>query len=220
MGVDIGVKPEDSWAFFTQHKERLANKQIEIARNADTKTSVCITEENGLPVFNVYRNNAKRYSEPAVESDCRATLRDIYINHLFPIVVCDRSKEENGGKDNKSEQQDNNQIACDLWETGPSETEDEMEEREDELRMAVYDALSVFFLETPEVILGAKGLMDVLSDMVDDVCIGLAQNYGISVYRPVWKESDDGVDMVLDEFPYDSMAEGDDIEGAAAPVPK
>lgn len=229
MSVEINLKPENSWGFFSKNRNKLSDSQIEIASNTATNTSICLTEEGGFPVFNVYRESEKIYDEPAVQADCLSTLRNIYIRYLFPLVV-DTKKEQNKGSEptpkytfSSPEEEDESYIASggtimrSVGAHGPSDVEDEVYEREDKLEMAVYDALTTFVSGDIEAMLG-QGFEDILKDMVDDVCESLATLYGISVYRPTWVESeDDDQTLILKEYPYDELADCEQSEDDISP---
>lgn len=218
MSVEIHVKPEDAWGYFSHVKDILSESQIEIARNESTDTSVCITIENGFPLFNVYRRGGKLYSEPAVKEDCFGTLRNIYIKYLFPIVVGQNASSSVKDKPAKAEEPEEDYVSADgvvkraAGGRGPQDLEDEMYQREDELEMAVSDALDAFTGADVEAMFG-RDSQYVLQSMVNDICEYLAKNYGVSIYRPMWVE-DEGDDQtfVYTEFPYDALAETEETE--------
>lgn len=221
MSVEIHVKPEDSWDYFSHAKDILKETQVEIARNENTDTSVCITNDNGFPLFNVYRRGGKLYSEPAVREDCLGTLRSIYIKYLFPIVVsgsensrCEPQKDKPPKKDEPKAEDDyitdpSGVIKRAVGSSGPQDLEDDIYQREDELECAVYDALTVFVGMNPEEMFG-RDISVILEDMVEDICVYLAENYGISTYRPRWEEDEeDEQTCVFSEYPYDKLAESE-----------
>lgn len=217
MSLDIRLRPKDAWSFFSANTERLSREQVEIASNDETDTSVCMTEDKGYPLFCVHSKGKMVYEEPALECDCQKTLRDIYIKYLFPVIVGESKKEERKPAPTYETVDECEQDPYDeyisqggvlsrtIGSSGPPNVEDEITERDDELTMAVYDALNTILAVDPESMFGS-GVNDIMLDMVDDIGVYLAEKYGISIYRPSWVETEeDDQTLTLVDYPYDEF---------------
>lgn len=90
MGAKIYVPAAKTWSFFSRNKDKLASSQALIADNDETNYSVCMTVENDIPMFTVFKGDQKIESEGAVdEDDCRDTAQRLFVKHLFPVTVVD-----------------------------------------------------------------------------------------------------------------------------------
>lgn len=199
MGVNIHVKPTEVWKFFDLNKSRLANEMVAIAENEETEHAVYLTEEKGLPLLSVYRDNQKLYEEGAVsEDDCTETAKKLYVKYLFPVVIDASSKAATFDKPKYNYGIDEDD---DLPDDTRQEREDEMYEREDALLQATYDFLEVF-LSTDRDDIDVFFGEDVIPDFIDNICEMLATEYGVSVYRPMFITDPETGSEIYTEYPY------------------
>ncbi len=196
MGAKIHVPPTEVWQFFAKNRKRLKDETVLVAENKDTKYAVYLTEEKGLPLFEVYRGDQKLCEESAVsQDDSTAVAKRLYVKYLLPVSV-------DGGGERFDD------VPEDPEEDEPrpktrQEIEDEMYERDDELLQATYDYLETV-LGTPRESVDDLMGSDV-ADFLDRVCEILAMDFGVSVYRPMYLINDDTGGEYYEEYPYSEM---------------
>lgn len=78
-----------------------------------------------------------------------------------------------------------------------------IDDRETELDQAVYDLLEVV-VQDAETLIPAEMRDEAYERIKDLVCETLYKEFGVSVYRPMYLEDDDGVTS-YEEFPYEEM---------------
>lgn len=208
MGVVVHLKSSDAWSFFQKNKVRLGKEMVVIAENTDTDHTICLEEEQGLPLVSVYRADKRLCEEGAVsEKDCEDTVKGVYFKYLFPVkvVVADLP-----AKGKNEVEEDDGLLEEDI---SPEQMiEDEIYLREDSLEFAVTDFLEVLLsCSGPEQIKKLYG--DIIQDFLDRVCTVLAEDFLISVYRPTWIDDDEGNPQYV-EYPYLDVDDDDlpDIE--------
>ena len=195
MGVNIHVKPEDIWPFFENNKTRLTEEMVSVAENEETEYEIYLTEENGYPLFYVYRGELEIDSECAVSlSDCALTAKSLYTKYLFPVMVTIEKEEVTGERDENT---------YDDFPYSLQDMEDEVYEREDELHFAAIDFLQVVLGYSDMDRLLALYGEELVNAFVDDMCQYLMDFHDISVYRPMLMVDDTTAEETLVEFPYD-----------------
>lgn len=208
MGVIIHIEPEEIWQFFQKNKKRLKKEMVLIAENEDTGYALYLTEEDGLPLFSVCKDdNDPEYEEGAInEKDCTDTAKQCCVKYLRPVVV--HSKKYASSPEYEDD---------DYWCDTPSKKEQDelIENRELELLFAMGDFLMAAtndntcadgsdYVDT----YGADLVMDVLDYFLQT----LAEDYGLLVYRPTMVDDDDTGEEVLVEYPYNDPSEYEDDE--------
>ena len=179
--ADIYVDYSRVWDFYEDNHDRLKYVQAKIAENKETKHAVCLTDKNDLPRFTVYWDDQKIEEAYAVSYyDCMNVVRGLYQRYLFPVVegVPD-SQEEN---------------------TAEEARDDLIYEREDELRLATIDFLSVLLGCDAEEVQG--DYLDVIDEFLENACQNLADEFNISVYRPTLLTDDETGSDIYVEYPY------------------
>lgn len=204
MGVKIHVPADKVWTFFKENKDRLSEEMVVIAENTDTEYAVYLTEEDGFPLFVVCKGASdSEYEEGAINpSDCEETVKRCCLRYLFPIVVtANETAKEMDGADS------------DLEDLTMQEMEDTIYEREDELMLAMGDFLQVVFQECND---GADVIdtygMDLVGEILEDVLMCIAKDYGLPVYRPTFLTDEFG-EEIYTEFPYDCEDAEEDLPG-------
>ena len=182
----------DVWVVFQQNKEELRNGMRMIAENPEYGVTVHITAERRgkdyLPDIIVYMDDDEVYSEAVVnEHDCTHTVQRIYDEYLDDEAIVNRMIEENRNELAELRQQ-----------------EDDIEQREGELFDAASDMLDIFLNEKLDRIVGYQEADEIVEDVMDHICEYLFREHGLSVYRPMVLEDDDGEEF-FEEFPYDCM---------------
>lgn len=197
--VQIYIPADDVWLFFQSNIDRLKKEMVAIAENEDTGYAVYLTEDKGYPSFAVCKDDEKpEYEEGAInESDCAETAKRCFVRYLFPVVVNDRKG-----------------IPQTMWDEDDEEDmmkqdmQDSVYEREDELRLALYDFLAVALsldgdpVEVVERECGS-GFIDETRDYFLEY-LGLEQC--LEIYRPMFLTDDTGSEIYT-EYPYDVDAE-------------
>lgn len=186
----IHYEPQEVWDIFDAD---LASAEILIAENPETGVEIFVTHQDKDPMrpsIRVLIDNALLYAEDCIsQNDCTQTVRKFYYEYLDPGRLIDHLE---FGCDDEDDEDLYSQHMKDL----------EIEEREDDLNM-LFDDFLEDVLSVP------------LSDLVDDpdkvrddvkehMLEYLYRKWGVSVYRPMWLEEDDGTEF-FEEHPYGCM---------------
>lgn len=67
--MSILVSPEDIWGFFWEHKEELSSKYLAVAEDEDAGIVIYMTEEGGLPYFQVEVDGSSEYEVETTSGD-------------------------------------------------------------------------------------------------------------------------------------------------------
>lgn len=188
----VHYEASEIWEMFQARKDDFETKMEIIAENPEFGVVIYLTSETRgtatFPEIVVYMDDREEYSEIVVsESDCTQTVRKIYRDYLDDDRLVDKIIEE-----------DKAEIA------EQTAMEDEIEQRDGELYDAVTDMLDIFLNEKLDRIVGYKEADEITSDVIDHLCEYLYQEHGLSVYRPMILEDEDGEEF-FEEFPYDCM---------------
>lgn len=174
MGVNIHIPADEVWSFFQKNKDRCTKEMVIVAENTDTKYEVCLTEDNGYPSFVVCKGDGtSEYEEGAIsENDCTYTAWNCYRRYLFPVAERDGRTYVLGDGNDEAELR--------------QQMEDIVYEREDELRLALYDFLQVVLKGSADE--DSPDILDMLDDdMLDtllDFFLEFLADFGINVWRP------------------------------------
>lgn len=184
--VSIYVEAEDVWKYFQNNKLKLGKTAEAIAENDEFGVVIYLSEERGLPMFEVDADGYQYHEESAVSAnDCRETVQMLYDKYLTEKFLMDDDEEYESLLD----------------------IEDQIAERELELDDAVISFLDVV-LDEDSSMLGAE-LDDIVEDVKDHICEYLARKHELPVRRPMILEDDDG-DEFFEEYPYDDCLEFED----------
>lgn len=204
MGVQIHVPADKVWEFFQENKKRLKEEMVAIAENEDTEYTVYLTDEEGYPLFVVCQGDEDaEYEEAAYHAeDCETTATRFYYTYLFPVVI---DSEKSYPKDYDPEDDDDYMT--------PQEMNDNIYQREDELRLALCDFLQVVLQEkgdSPDI------EEEYGSAMIDEILDYFLEYLGfdccLPVYRPMFITDEDSGCELYTEFPYDSCAPGGQLD--------
>lgn len=186
MAARILIEASDVWGYFINHKKELYDEMKMIADNHEYGIEVYLTISNDLPLIIVTADDEEVYGEPAATYyDCKAVVSDIYNNYLSNEVLNILANEEEG-------------IDADE----ELETEEELI---DKRKMELID-VAYIFLETavPDICDVADDVDTLCENVVDHICEYLYKKYGISIYRPMYLEDEDGSDYFT-KYPYPEM---------------
>ena len=200
LGVDIFVPANEVWTFFQGNRNRLEREQVVIAENNNTNYTICLTEEEGFPLFIVSRGESKEYEEDSInEQDCIETAKRCYKTYLFPVTICETDDSED------DEEEEDFLIQ--------QEQEDAIYERDDQLTFAVSDFLQVVLQEGQDGadILSAYGAAKI-DEILDMILSLLAEEYGLMIYRPMFLTDEETGDEIYVEYPYDTTEDSQNPE--------
>lgn len=199
MAFEIGLKPNQVWDFYNKNLPRLYDEMVSIARNDQTGYEIFLTEDVGVPMISVYKDDKMVYEEGTVSaSDTERTVREIYQKYLLPMVVVvskDKTpKEEMPVEEDGEEPSDDEMTRMDQ--------EDQIYEREDAIYLAFQDFLQVLAEDD-------YSIQDTFPDdaevneIIDHILEFLAIDHGLRIRRPMFiVDTDTGVED-FSEYPYE-----------------
>lgn len=192
MSNRIIKQPDEVWDFFYKNLDTFTFIREPIAEDAAFGVTVFVTEENGRPTIEVFSDDDRVYEEQCMnKSDCTETVGRIYDQYLGAKIVnmaCAAQIEEQEEEDEYTRFQ----------------IEDEMATREALLDSAVY-LMMTDFLETPldELVTGMEA-DEIYEDMKDHIAEYLYRRWGLSIYRPMYLEDENGIEF-FEDYPYGCM---------------
>lgn len=209
----IHIQPDEAWRYYMANRKRLEDELVEIASNADTNTSIYMTDNDGMPYLYVYRDDKKIFqSECATIGFLYSNLKDIYAKYLNNI--CNASSDSTANSDDDASQDNDDDVDVPLCENINEMTESEfntyVDEREDAILNAVRDMIDVL---TEDV----TGLLEVgiadddcsIDKIVDNIVEYLAIECGLCIRRPMEVIDESTGRTVRTEYPYEEFDFGD-----------
>ena len=182
MAARTIVEASDVWDYFMEHKSELANSLTMIAENHEYGIGIFLTEDDDLPLIMVTADDEEIEEEAIVSRrDCESTVGEIYDKYLSKDVV--------------------NILIDESVDYTEAEELETIDEREMELDDAIYGCLMAI---APNLFDIADDPDELCEDLKDHICEYLYTQHGISVYRPMYLETEDGTDEFT-EFPYPEM---------------
>lgn len=186
MSEKIIIEAENVWDYFEESEEQLSSGVMEkIASNNDYGVEIFLTgDEDGYPIVVVIVDDEVVEEEYILnKEDCYDTVSKYYDTYLSHSAIDFLSGEH------------------DSFDEDISDELDKIDEREGELDEAIYTCLDVF---VPNLLDISRDPDSVYEDIKDHLCEYLYRKYGVSVYRPMYLECEDGSDEFF-EFPYSEM---------------
>lgn len=187
----IIVQPEDVWSLFQREQWVLRTQLKKIAENPEFSVVVYLTVEQGMAQIVVYVDDNEFFSEMCVsESDCTRTVRKVYENYLTSRIMNELFGEEYEGEQNEEEY-------------SRYKIETEIDDRENELNIAVSD-----FLSTVLDGISIEDITDEADLIYDDIkehfLEYLARKWDLPIRRPMYLEDESGEEF-FEEYPYECM---------------
>lgn len=181
--TNIAVEPDKVWTYFKENIENFSTDMRVIARNPSYGIEICITKAAGeFPTIFVLADDEEIDEETCVsQNDCTITVKKFYDKYLSDNIV--------------------NALMSDDDSLTEEEESDKIDDRELELDDALYEFLQTLIPNLFDVINDVDELCD---DLKDSICEYLYKKYGISVYRPMFLECEDGTEEFT-EYPYPEM---------------
>lgn len=184
MAANIIVEASDVWGYFMSHKETLESQMKLIAENEAYGIEIYLSAIDDLATITVLADDEEVYEEQAGNvADCRTVVNEVYDTYLSSNAL---NALTDGWLSKNDEELD------------AAEEMDDIEERELELDEAVYGLMDAF---VPNLFDVEDDPDDVYEGLKDCICEYLYKRHGISVYRPMYLEDDDGSDFFT-EYPY------------------
>lgn len=209
----IHIQPGEAWRYYMANRKRLEDELVEIASNADTNTSIYMTDNDGMPYLYVYRDDKKIFQSECATMGCLySNLKDIYAKYLNNI--CNASSDSTANSDDDASQDNDDDVDVPLCENINEMTESEfntyVDEREDAILNAVRDMIDVL---TEDV----AGLLEVgiadddcsIDKIVDNIVEYLAIECGLCIRRPMEVIDESTGRTVRTEYPYEEFDFGD-----------
>lgn len=196
MSLKVYMNPKEVYRFFLENEQHLSDNAILIMENEETKYKIYLTEEHGYPYICVCKGDGPfEFEEYAVdEKDCVGTIKQAFETYLRPVTVITDIIPP-------PEKDDEDDVDMD-----EAALLDEMYIRDDELRTALCDFLAILTQENSSVGDGLEMLDEYGADTLDDIlaaiCVLLADDFGLPVYRPMFIEDPDGGGEYYVEYPY------------------
>lgn len=182
MSARIIIEASDVWDYFNENKEELFNSIKMIAENSEYGIEIYLTESESLPTVMVSADGEEIDEETSVSAnDCARTVKEFYDKYLSKDVV--------------------NILMGEGEERTTAEELEMIDEREEEIDDAVYVLLTEL---VPSLFDIAEDPDELCEELKDHICEYLYKEHGISVYRPMYLEDDDGTDEFF-EYPYPEM---------------
>lgn len=184
--ANIIVTPEKLWGYFEEHRTSLLKTMELVAENDEYDVVIYLSNEDGVLTLTVESSNIETVEYPITDKEeCEVTAEmvyDLYLTEQFMTVMV----EEAEGYDD-----DMSQL----------ELEDMMAEREADIDGFFTRLIEDLFPEEP--ILYTDLIDDLVDDCKEHMLEYLYRKHGLSVYRPMELEDDDGI--FIEEYPYECM---------------
>ena len=182
MAARIIVEAGDVWDYFKENKDKLGGSIETIAENEEYGIEILLSADDDLPLIMVVADNEELDEEAVVSAnDCFSTVKDMYDKYLTDEVI--------------------NVLMGNDDDYTTAEELEMIDERESAIDDAIYACLDELIPNMFDIVDDPDELYE---DVKDHLCEYLYTKHGISVYRPMYLENEDGTDEFC-EFPYPEM---------------
>jgi len=179
----IFVSPKDLWDYFDKNRLHLLSVMEPVAQNSDFDVIIYVSNDRGLPLLTIESSNVDSVGFPIESKNtCEAVASKVYELYLTEQIVSVMMEEIES-------------------ETEELDIEDVIAEREADI--------DSFFERLIDDLFGvASGCdtvvnQDVINDCKEHLLEYLYRKHGLSVYRPMELEDDEGV--FVEDYPYEYM---------------
>ena len=211
MAAKVFVEAWDVWGVFFQNLDTLRSHLKRIAENPEYGVVIYVTEEDNLPSIQVYIDENVFYTEECLDkNDCTSTVKKIYEEYLSSKVI-DKIIEKN--REEEEPQEEMTDDDDDYEEYTHDELEEEIDEREDEIDLAISDLLSTVC--DADIRTFCDNAEEIMEDCKEHFLEYLYLKWGFEIRRPMFLEDENGVEF-YEEFPYDCI----EFEDADDPIYK
>lgn len=182
MTKRIILEPGEVWDYCVQHAESLAGSSKLIADNIISGAQVYLSLFGDIPTIFACVDSEEVDEEPVRdEEDCKETVEMFYDRYLDDFI--DETILDNA---TKSDRFDEEML---------------IDEREFEISGIIADMVEALVPNIYDVECDTDEMYEELADLI---CEYLYRNRGVSVYRPMYLECDDGSEEFC-EHPYEEM---------------
>lgn len=171
----IFVKPDDIWKYFQDNREKLKTTMIAVAQSDLYDVTIYLSDDSGLPTLIIESSNVESEEFSITdEESCMTTASMVYDLYLTEQIVTVMMQESENS---------------------------EMEEREADIDGFILRLLEDLLSDDP--ILYSDLIESVVQDCKEHFLEYLYRKHGLSVYRPMELEDDEGV--FVEDYPYECM---------------
>ena len=180
--ANIIIEAQDVWAYFQEHNAELLHNMVMVAENDDFDVAIYLTNDYGELILVIESSNFQNIEfRIDNEASCEITVADIYDKYLTDKII--------------------ETIAEDEEMLNSYEPEEEMEVRDADIDSFIFRLLEDLFADEP--IIHSELIDDVVRDCKEHFLEYLYRKHGLSVYRPMELEDDEGV--FIEDYPYECM---------------
>lgn len=183
----IIVKPEEIWDYFDKRRAGLIKTMQPVAINEEYDVTIYLTNNSGLPSLVVESENIESVEFIITDKEsCVATVQevyDLYLTEQFLTVVMEEAESDDE-------------------ELSESDIAEEISQREDDLTGCVLRFIEDA-LDEDNQILYTDLIDDIVEDCKEHFLEYLYRKHGVSTYRPMELEDEDGV--FIEDYPYEYM---------------
>lgn len=187
MTKRIILEPSEVWDYCVQHAESLAGSSKLIADNIISGAQVYLSLFGDIPTIFACVDSEEVDEEPVRdEEDCKETVKMFYDRYLDDYI--------------------DEAIVDSVSEADRYDKEMLIDEREFEISGIMADMVEAL---VPNIYDVERDTDEMYEELADLICEYLYRNRGISVYRPMYLECDDGSEEFC-EHPYEEMEYDED----------
>lgn len=179
--ANIIIEAKDIWEYFKEHRAELVHDMVTVAENDDFDVIIYLTNDGNKPCLMIESSNVQS-TEFSIddEASCEITATEVYDTYLTDKIIEVIAEEE---------------MEADL------ELEATMEEREADITSFFERLIEDLFPDEP--ILYTDLMSDLVEDCKEHLLEWFYRKHGLSVYRPMELEDDEGV--FVEDYPYECM---------------
>lgn len=205
MGVQIYISPKNIWGFFKNNLDRLRKEKVVVAENTDTGYTILLTEIDGDAANLIVERDETPVASSLERDDlqCAKSYRCLFYKYLLPVEESGNEKVKRAFSDYDIPDDlppDVEEVEQDMT---PEDMADIQYERDDELRFAMADCLSIIMEEGEgdgAEILNMYG-EEFVDEVLDHLLLYLSSEQGIAIYRPIAEPDGHGGTRLI-EYPY------------------
>lgn len=187
----ISIQAADVWAYWQKNRQVLRTKPRDIAENQDCGIVIELSTSGDYPEITVFADDDEIERILAYgPADCNAAVLEAYEDYITGNAQTKLAAYYKFHEDEQDAEEEE--------ETAEYARKCQIDDREEELKTAVYDLLTTVFTDTdiPE--------LDAVTDEATEILLRvLYQKYKYPIYRPMVLEDDAGEFFV--EYPYEHM---------------
>lgn len=179
--MTVRIRPKDVWDFYMGNMYRLRYEDYVLAEAVGgVSVVICVDAAYDLVVMAQFNGKTYSISRPTTPKECEEIVQKLYDKYEIS---------EDLEEQVEADEEDESVIA----------EQDEVFEREDQLKLAFYDFM-VAVVEDEDLIYDG-GFDEQISEIMEETLVNIAA-YGFPIRRPTYMEDDDGEEKLVD-YPYE-----------------